>query len=769
MSIFTRNLAAKRFPLALAIAFGLMLPHVLVAATNTLGATLDSTGKNVTFRIVSSTATRIEVWIYDQPLNSQEKTRLTLTKDQSSQIWSVTAPLRNLQAAGSVGLVYYGFRAWGPNWIYSPTWVKGTAAGFKQDVDAQGNRFNPNKLLLDPYALEVSHDPLIPTTGGGQTSASIYNSGAAMRNVDTGTQAPKGVLTPNDTSNTGTKPARAFKDDIIYEVHLRGLTKNDSTIPAPLRGTYAGAALKAAYLKRLGVTAVEFLPLQEFQNDTNDIVASTAGDNYWGYDPYNYFSPDKRYAADQRPAGVRKEFKSMVKAFHDQGLKVFVDVVYNHTGEGNVICNGDPTIARVFSWRGLGNAAYYELADDARCYVDNNGVGPNVNTANETTRNLIMDSLRYWKEELGVDGFRFDLAPVLGNACQKACFSFSASDSESVINRALAELPARPVDGGDGVDLIAEPWALGDGTYQLGAFPANWAAWNDKFRDAFRRAQNKLGVDAITPAELATRFAGSSNLFQKPSYSVNFMVAHDGFTLRDLYTYNTKMNDQAWDKGPSDGGSDNNISWDQGGVPALQRQAARTALGVLMVSAGVPMITGGDEMYRTQFGNNNTYNLDSPANWLDYQNAVSQPNFFNFAVKLMAFRNAHAALRPAAYFTGTDHNANSLVDIRWLRSDGQTVDAGYFQDPSQHFLAFRIDGSEFGDSVQSIYVGYNGWSGPVTVTLPGNIAGKRWYRVSDTASWMENQDNFNAAGAEELLNLSSYEMHARSLLLLIEK
>ena len=767
--MFTLKLATTSFPLTLAIALGFMLPNVLVAANSPLGAALDSTGQNITFRIVSSTATRIEVWIYDQPQNAQEKTRLTLTKDQNSQIWSVTAPLRNLQATGSAGLVYYGYRAWGSNWPYDPAWVKGTAVGFKQDVDALGNRFNPNKLLLDPYALEISHDPLVPTSGGGQTDAAIYNSGAAMRNVDTGTHAPKAIFMPPVTSSVGTKPARALKDDIIYEVHLRGLTKNDSSIPEPLRGTYAGAALKATYLKRLGVTAVEFLPLQEFQNDTNDVVASSAGDNYWGYDPYHYFAPDKRYAADQSPGGVRKEFKSMVKAFHDQGLKVFVDVVYNHTGEGNVVCESDPTIARVLSWRGLDNAAYYELADDARCYVNNNGVGPNVNTANETMRNLIMDSLRYWKDELGVDGFRFDLAPVLGNACEKACFSFSGSDSKNVINRALSELPARPIDGGDGVDLIAEPWALGDGTYQLGAFPATWASWNDKFRDAFRRAQNKLGVDVVTPAELATRFAGSSDLFQKPSYSVNFIVAHDGFTLRDLYSYNAKMNNQAWDKGPSDGGSDNNLSWDQGGAAELQRQAARTGLAILMVSAGVPMITGGDEMYRTQYGNNNTYNLDSAANWLDYQNAASQPNFFNFAAKLFTFRNAHAALRPAMFFTGTDHNGNGLIDIRWLRNDGHTVDAAYFQDPNQHFLAFRIDGSEFGDSVQSIYVAYNGWSGPVSVTLPDNIAGKRWYRVSDTAAWMENQDNFNAPGAEELLNNASYGMHARSLLLLVEK
>jgi isoamylase len=414
------------------------------------------------------------------------------------------------------------------------------------------------------------------------------------------------------------------------------------------------------------------------------------------------------------------------------------------------------------------------VGSDATTYVDNNGVAPNLNTANSVVRDLIIDSLSYWANGIGVDGFRFDLAPVLGNACISSCFRFDAKAADNALNRAIAELPLRPASGGRGVDLIAEPWGIGDGTYQLGFFPVGWAQWNDQFRETFRSAQNLLGVDNVVPAALSTRLAGSSDRFQKPWYSVNFLVAHDGFTLRDLYkfSYNGKNNTQPWDKGPSDGGSDSNRSWDQGGSADLQRQAARTGYALLMLSAGVPMMTGGDEMYRTQFGNNNMYNVDSPSNWLNYDNAAQQPHFVNYSRKLLAFRGAHPGLRPAEFFKGTDNNGNGLKDLTWLNSDGKDIVAeqpGYFGDASQHFLGYRIDGSEFGDSAQSICVLYNGWKEPVTATLPPNLAGKKWYGVADTAGWMENIDNFNAAGTEELLTGATYSLAGRSVLLLMEK
>jgi isoamylase len=759
------------------VGLSLLIPSVKAQGNGKLGAIVDSPQNTITFRVYSSAATHLEVWIYNQPLGTQEKLRLPLTQDSVTKIWSVTVSKATLETGGLRGTVYYGYRAWGPNWTFNPAWAKGSNLGFKQDIDERGNRFNPNKLLLDPYALEVSHDPLIPVAAG-QTDASIYQSGPNTRSIDTGAQAPKGIVLAVATSDSTLKPTRPFKDEIIYEVHLRGLTKNDRSIPEELRGTYAGAARKANYLKELGVTAVEFLPVQETQNDTNDVIASTEGDNYWGYDTYNYFAPDRRYSFDKSPGGPTKEFKEMIKAFHAQGLKVYIDVVYNHTGEGNSnhTCeeNSAEDVSKILSWRGLDNVIYYELCNNASRYFNNNGVSPNFNTAHPIVRNFIIDSLTYWKNSLGVDGFRFDLAPILGNSCAKDCFNYDKLAADNVLNRAVRELPVRPEQGGAGVDLIAEPWTTT--SYQFGEFPSGWAEWNDKFRDAFRRAQNKLDISNIPPGELAIRLAGSSDYFQddgrKPWHSVNFIVAHDGFTLRDLYSFNEKTNEQlVWDRGPSPGGRSaaDEMAWDQGGDPLLQRQAARTGLALLMLSAGVPMVTGGDEMYRTQHGNNNAFNVDSPANWLDYDNINEQPHFFNYAKKLFAFRTAHPALRTAKFFSDRDTNANGLKNLTWLQNNAQEPNPSYFQDPNQHFLAYRIDGSEFGDSAQSIYVAYNGWKEPVTAILPSNVSGKRWYRVADTAGFMEDKDNFNSPGAEEQLSDQTYDLVGRSLLLLIEK
>ncbi len=585
------------------------------------------------------------------------------------------------------------------------------------------------------------------------------------------------VLKPDHTP-TSTKPQRKFEDEIIYEVHLRGFTKADQSIPESDRGTYRGAAQKATYLKELGVTAVEFLPVQETANDQNDMQTGTQGDNYWGYVTLAYFAPDRRYARDHTPGGPTREFKEMVRAFHDAGIKVYIDVVYNHTGEGGILRDGRrdlPDVANVLSWRGLDNAAYYELAGNAGFYFDNTGVGGNFNTAEQVVRDQILDSLRYWSKVLGVDGFRFDLAPVLGNAIQRNGFDYQKLPADNPLNRAVNELPSRLVQAvdGPGVELIAEPWALGDGTFQLGNFPTGWAEWNGFFRDTFRRSQNKLGITPVTPAELATRFAGSRDLFQgngrKPWHSVNFLVAHDGFTLRDLYAFNTKRNDQPFPFGPSDGGTDDNISWDQGGDLALQEQAARNGLAILMLSAGTPMITGGDEMYRTQFGNNNPYNVDTDKIYLNWDDLRSHSRFVDFSRMLIQFRRAHPALKPAEYFDGTDHDGNGLKDLTWYGGNGQEPDAAYFNNPDNHFLAFRLDGAKSNDPAPSILVAYNGWKDVVTVTLPANLPGKVWHRVSDTAAWMEPEGNFRRPGSEERLAGRTYDMKGRTILLLIEK
>ena len=739
-----------------------------------LGAKYDATQSNITFRVYSSRATRIEVAIYKTASGAQEVVRYVLTKDATTSVWSKTASVATLQTSyGVTGTVYYGYRAWGPNWPYSSSWTKGSGTGFITDIDASGNRFNPNKLLLDPYAVEISQDPNTATCADG----TIYATGATHRNKDSGACASKGlVLAPITTSN-GTKPTRALKDDVVYEVHVRGLTKSDTSVPVALRGTYAGAALKAGYLAGLGITAVEFLPVQETQNDRNDVDPnSSTGDNYWGYMTLNYFAPDRRYASDKTAGGPTREWKAMVKAFHDAGIKVYIDVVYNHTGEGGAWGGSDGlTVYNLLSWRGLDNPTYYSLTSDLKYSWDNTGVGGNYNTRNATAQNLIVDSLGYWRDTLGVDGFRFDLASVLGNTCQHGCFNFDKMDAGNALNRIVAELPPRPAAGGSGIDLIAEPWAIGGNSYQVGGFPSGWAEWNGIYRDSLRKKQNQMGVEAVTPAELANRFAGSSDLYgddgRKPWHSINFMVAHDGFTLNDLYAYNTKQNTQPWPYGPSDGGDDNNHSWDQGGIGADQRKAARTGLAFLMLSAGVPMITGGDELLRTQFGNNNVYNLDSPANWLYRMGDATEANHETYTSRLIAFRKAHPALRPANFYSGVDTNGNVMEQLRWFKPDGAQADTAYFTNAGNHAIAWRIDGSEFGDPASAIYVAYNGWSGNVNFTLPWPGAGKQWYRVTDTATWNEGPNTVVTPGTEAFIGgeFTVYSVQGRSLLLLIAK
>ncbi|WP_208543204.1 glycogen debranching protein [Marilutibacter alkalisoli] len=741
---------------------------------NALGARYDAGGANIDFRVYSSRATRVEVWIYKTSSGAQEKVRYVLSKNSTTNVWSKTVPVSTLRDSyGITGTVYYGYRAWGPNWPYDSSWKKGTGTGFISDVDSNGNRFNPNKLLLDPYARETSHDPITPAC----TDGTLYASGVGHRNKDSGACASKGIVLANDATSTGSKPTRAFRDEVIYEVHLRGLTMNDTSLPAAIRGTYAGAAQKAAYLADLGITAVEFLPLQETQNDQNDIDPNSAdGDNYWGYMTLNWFAPDRRYSSDKSPGGPTREFKAMVKAFHDAGIKVYVDVVYNHTGEGGPWSGSDGhTVYNLLSWRGLDNPTYYSLTSDYQYPWDNTGVGGNYNTRNAVAQDLIVDSLAYWRDELGVDGFRFDLASVLGNTCEHGCFNFDKMDSGNALNRIANELSPRPDNGGSGIDLIAEPWAVGGNSYQVGGFPWKWAEWNGIYRDQIRKKQNMLGMETITTGTLATRFAGSSDLYgddgRKPWHSVNFLVAHDGFTLNDLYVYNQKQNNQPWPYGPSDGGEDHNHSWDQGGVAAEQRKAARTGLALLMLSAGVPMFTGGDEVLRTQFGNNNPYNLDSPANWLYWTRDGHEANHEEFTRRLVAFRKAHPALRPANFYSSADNNGNVMEQLRWFRPDGQQAESGYLNDANNHAIAWRIDGSEFGDPASAIYIAYNGWSGNVNFTLPWPGNGKSWYRVTDTATWNEGPNAVRLPGSEDYIGgeWTVYGLQGRSVLLLIAR
>lgn len=696
-----------------------------------LGGHYSPDGTTVTFRVASTRATRIELDVFAQPTGAAAMLTVAMTPSASgtAQVWEVTIPTTQLPTT-----IYYGYRAWGPNWTYDASWTPGSSAGWITDVDNLGNRMNPNKLLFDPYGLEQSHDPETPT----QLSGAPYAVGSNNRATDSAQVAPKAIVLHEGGLDFGTKPTRAFKDDIVYEVHVRGLTAADPNA-GTCAGTYAGAATRASYLASLGVTAVELMPVAETQNDTNNLVAnSNSGDNYWGYSTLAYFAPDRHYACDQTAGGPTREFVAMVAAFHAAGLKVFVDVVYNHTAESSS--------SSLLSLRGLDNAGYYQLDTAGTGFVNSNGVGADVAAQKPLTAGLIIDSLRYWSATLGVDGFRFDLAPVLGNAGGTGAFSFDAS----ALPATIAHDFARPTAGGSGVDLIAEPWAVANNSYELGKFPDGWSEWNGQFRDTTRQSQNDLGVDPVSPGGLLVRLSGSPDLYQgagrPPASGVSYIISHDGFTLNDLYTCDAPNNTQAWPWGPSNGGTTSNYSWDQSGSATAQRQAVRTGMALELLAAGTPMIEGGDELGRTVQCNNNPYNLDSSGTWLSWSNQGAALSIF--AQRMMQFRAAHAELRPATFGTQTYYDGNANV-----------ASAAYLADSTQAIIAWQV-----GD----LYVAYNQSAAQVTVTLPAAPTGLAWYRVANTASFLESEDNIVAPGMEVAVQ-ATYLLDARALLLLLAK
>jgi glycogen operon protein len=465
---------------------------------------------------------------------------------------------------------------------------------------------------------------------------------------------------------------------------------------------------------------------------------------------------------------------AMVKAFHDAGLKVYVDVVYNHHQEGDV----DPatgTAGAIYSLRGLANSDYYEIRSDdaANQYQNDNGVGPNVNAAARAVRNLVIASLTYYARVLGVDGFRFDLAAVLGNACARGGYAFDRSDPDGILNRAVRELPARPAGGGPGVDLVAEPYTDRPAGQEQGNFPPGWSEWNDRYRDAVRASQNKLGVLPVTPGQLARRIAGSDDLFRgsgrAPWNSVNYVVCHDGMTLSDLHSFSRTHNDAPPPFGPSPGGrsADDEMCWNHGGVAADQQQAQRTSLALLALSAGVPMLGGGAEFGRTVGGNNNPFNLDTVANWLDWSRA--DRSLLLFTRRLLHFRRAHAALRPSNFFLGEDVAGTGAKDIAWYRDDGGEVDEAYFEDPTRHFLAYALDGVAAGDAADAIYVAYNGWVDTITAVLPPLRPGMQWLRVADTSAAGEAYGFMVEAGQETPVGAATVAMPVggRSVLVFI--
>ncbi len=737
-----------------------------------------------TFAVYSKNATRIVLEVYRVPYGEDAVYRYEMVKG-SDNYWR--AKLKYV-TNGTV----YAFRVWGPNWPYVSSWQPGTTNGFICDVDEYGNRFNPNKVLYDPWAREITHDRNNPTAlASASVDGNVYGTGGYIyngkprRQWDTGRVAPKAYLISDGTSY-GTKPNIPEKDSIIYEAHVRGLTMHPSSVnlatilsgfdgfsgvagvPDAYRGTYKGVAYMAKYLKALGYTAIELLPVHETDNDHNP--NNQSGGNYWGYMTYGYFAPDRRYAYDKSPGGPTREFKEMVKAFHDEGLEVYLDVVYNHTGEGGLWV--DTNTAELTCFRGFDNSEFYALVQNQPWYYwESTGCGNNFNTSKQVVRDLITNSLVYWADVMGVDGFRFDLAPVLGRD-QVSNFNPNA--------QLLVDIAA--IGSSKNVKMIAEAWDTAN--YEVGSFPGGWAEWNGRYRDQVRRFLkgdgNTTGIDD-NPAfiQVVNGDWGYFNNNGGPHKSVNFLVAHDGFTLMDLVSYNTKNNNVSWPFGPSDGGSDNNDSWDSDGDQTLRRQRLRNFWVIQMFSRGVPMTVYGDEFGRTQNGNNNPYNVDSVATWNNYtmintdsphlvatggggayhnnygtDNATgalaNKNDLFLFAHKVIQLRKAHPALRQSDY----------SVTYEFKKEDGiSTLTSG------NRCVWLRIDGSSVGDSDFLVFI--NMWTSQVNYTVPPASSGKKWVRIIDTASWAEPNNNYwNVSNATEIT--SSYGVNGWSIVVLQE-
>jgi isoamylase len=766
-----------------------------------LGAHVDSEG--TTFAIYSKNASHVLLEIYDTPMDAPARFDYWMTRGPDD-IWR--ARIRDARPG-----TFYGFRCWGSNWLFSAEWQRGgSAAGFTADVDASGCRFNPNKLLFDPYARELSHDRETPEMKEVHFHhAGMYGSGpdpykgnedrhapVIRRQFDTGPWAPKSIVI-HDASSTGVKPRIAQKDAVIYEAHLRGLTRHPSStrlksillgipgfenivdVPDALRGTYAGAAYMAKYLKGLGYTTVELLPVHEFANDLNPdglpgwdhSIDDPPHGNYWGYMTYGFFAPDTRYAHDRSPGGPTREFKNMVKAFHDEGLEVYLDVVYNHTGEGG-LWNGSVDTAEILFLRGFDNPEYYALSGGNAYYWDSTGCGNNLDSSKAVVRRLIGDSLEYWSNEMGVDGFRFDLATVLGRTGDNFNFQGSAQLLSEIADFAKSRQ----------IEIIAEAWDLSG--YNVGAFPPGWGEWNGRYRDVVR---SFMRGDACAPRFIQV-VNGDYQYFNDqggPQKSVNFITAHDGFTLMDLVSYNNKNNNVPWPFGPSDGGNDDNLSWDSGGDTQLRRARLRNILTVQMFSRGVPMTLGGDEFGRTQNGNNNPYKIDSIGVWQNFDMiATPAPNavptggsgayhdnygrdanrsgkngLFLFTRFLLQLRQAHACLRQARY---ADLKLDEGGDVTyWFKGEDGWSDLA----PHARSLQWRINGTAIGDADFLLCV--NMWHYGVSFAIPAAHPGRRWRRIIDTAAWAEADGNCWSVNEAAVID-SDYSVHPYSVVVLFE-
>jgi glycogen operon protein len=583
----------------------------------------------VNFAIFSENATAVDLCLFDAD-GAEERVRL---HEQTDLVWHCYLPdLRPGQR--------YGYRVHGP---YDP---------------GHGHRFNPQKLLIDPYAKRID--------GGVEWSDRVfgYRIGAEADTEpddhDSAAHVPKCVVVNPAFVWGGDHQLKVpWEETLIYEVHVKGFTQQHPDVPPELRGTYAGLASFAAidYLQELGASAVELLPVHHHVNDRRLVELGLT--NYWGYNTIGFFAPDSRYSATGEPVS---EFKTMVKRLHDAGMEVILDVVYNHTGEGNEL---GPTL----SFRGIDNAAYYRLdAEDPRRYVDYTGTGNTLNAVHPRSLQLIMDSLRYWITEMHVDGFRFDLASALARELHdvdKLGSFFDIVHQDPVISQAK---------------LIAEPWDVGPGGYQVGNFPVGWAEWNGKYRDTVRRFWRGVGGQA---GELAYRLTGSSDLYamsgRQPHASINFVTAHDGFTLNDLVSYEEKHN-EANGEDNRDGESHNESMnfgvegpTDDAAILAAREQQKRNFLATLILSQGVPMLLGGDEMGRTQKGNNNAYAQDNPISWFDWSQTDASRQLLAFTRGLIAFFRQHPVLRRRRFFQGRRIRGSSVKDLTWYGPTGHEM------------------------------------------------------------------------------------------------
>lgn len=664
-----------------------------------LGATWDGEGTN--FALFSENATRVELCLFDQ--NNQE-TRLPLT-EVNNFVWHGYLP------AVKPGQ-RYGWRVYGP---YLPL---------------EGSRFNGNKLLIDPYAKALDGDVI--------HHAAIYgyickhqDGDLSLSGLNSADYVPKGIVIDEQFDWQGDRLLQTPEHKtVIYEVHVKGFTKQHPDLPENLRGTYAGLAHPTIinYLKSLGVTAVELLPIHHFLTQPGHLVDHNLT-NYWGYDSINYFSPHIAYSASGKNGEQVREFKEMVRALHQAGIEVILDVVYNHTGEGN---QQGPTI----SLKGIDNTSYYRLvADQPRYYMDFTGCGNSLNVQHPQVLKLIMDSLRYWVQEMHVDGFRFDLASALARELYEV-------DSLAAFFDIIHQDPILSQ-----VKLIAEPWDVGEGGYQVGNFPLLWSEWNGKYRDTVR---DFWRGEKSTLAEFAYRFTGSPDLYalsgRRPHASINFITAHDGFTLNDLVSYNEKHN-LANAEDNRDGES-HNRSWNCGeeGVTddpeiiELRDRQKRNFLTTLMLSQGVPMLLGGDEIARTQQGNNNAYCQDNEISWFNWHLDQHQQDILKFTQQLIDFRRKHPIWRRRNWFQGKEIHGPKVSSVGWFNPAGEMMTEDEWNFDFAKAVTVYLNGNEIlakgskGEKIQddSFLVFFNAHYQPIDFLLPTNLQNSQWMEVINT-------------------------------------